>query len=281
MAMHRAGPRGGTTGAEQLLFTPGPRLGWVFRDRRELAAPFPEPQPSPQAIGAQAADAEQAWRRAWKWIGMPSALVAAMVLALEGCAQVVNGSFSPGTLLTAIVLCTPGLVYAGWQWWRREQWRGIDPGQEYRQALAGWSQRAAGHEDAELARLSGQPEWGSLTVPAGRTDVYGGSAAGGPARLAAPRPPPPAPRPPPGPAPAPPPRPGQRSPPGPPAGPPAPPGAPRPAGPPPRRPPRGCPDGSPPPGQARPPSSSPEPKSSPAPTPNDSPGPASSARSPS
>ena len=27
--------------AGELLFTPGPRLGWVFRDRRELALPYP------------------------------------------------------------------------------------------------------------------------------------------------------------------------------------------------------------------------------------------------
>ncbi|MFZ0166215.1 MAG: hypothetical protein WAL12_21755, partial [Trebonia sp.] len=39
---------------QDLLFTPGPRLGWVFRDRRELAAPYPEPEPSPHAVHAQA-----------------------------------------------------------------------------------------------------------------------------------------------------------------------------------------------------------------------------------
>jgi hypothetical protein len=182
MAMHPAHPRSQTTGAEQLLFTPGPRLGWVFRDRSELATPFPEPQPTPQAIGAQAAvevaAAGQAWRRAWKWAGLPSALVAAMVIALEGCGQAETGQFSIGTLLTALVLCSPGLAYAGWQWQRYQQWRAIDPGQEYQQALDGWSQRAAWHQHAELTRLSGQPEWGSVTIPAGRTDIFGGTAAG-------------------------------------------------------------------------------------------------------
>jgi hypothetical protein len=48
MPMHRARPQSEIPGTEQLLFTPGPRLGWVFRDRQELTAPFPEPQPSPQ-----------------------------------------------------------------------------------------------------------------------------------------------------------------------------------------------------------------------------------------
>jgi hypothetical protein len=180
--MRPAHPPPETTGTEQLLFSPGPRLGWVFRDRRELALPFPEPQPTPQAIGAQAgaevAAAGQAWRRAWKWAGLPSALVAAMVIFLEGCGQVETGRFSLGTVLTALVLCSPGLAYAGWQWQRYQQWRAIDPGQEYQQALDGWTQRAAWHQHAELTRLNGQPEWGSLTVPAGRTDIFGGTAAG-------------------------------------------------------------------------------------------------------
>jgi hypothetical protein len=180
--MRPAHPRSETTGAEQLLFTPGPRLGWVFRDRSELAAPFPEPRPTPQAIGAQAAAevaaAGQAWRRAWKWAGLPSALVAAMVIFLEGCGQAETGRFSLGTVLTALVLCSPGLAYAGWQWQRYQQWRAIDPGQEYHQALDGWAQRAAWHQHAELTRLNGQPEWGSVTIPAGRTDVFGGTPAG-------------------------------------------------------------------------------------------------------
>lgn len=38
---------------QQLLFTPGPRLGWVFRDRREIALAYSEPRPNPQAIQAQ------------------------------------------------------------------------------------------------------------------------------------------------------------------------------------------------------------------------------------
>ena len=38
------------------LFTPGPRLGWVFRDRYELAVPYPELAPDPQAIQARIAD---------------------------------------------------------------------------------------------------------------------------------------------------------------------------------------------------------------------------------
>ena len=33
--------------ALERLFTPGARLGWIFRDLRQLAAPFSEPEPDP------------------------------------------------------------------------------------------------------------------------------------------------------------------------------------------------------------------------------------------
>jgi hypothetical protein len=49
---------------------------------------------------------------------------------------------------------------------------------EYHQALAAWEERAAGHENAELARLAGQPEWGSVLLPGPRTDIFGGTLAG-------------------------------------------------------------------------------------------------------
>jgi hypothetical protein len=168
---------------QELLFTSGPRLGWVFRDRRELAVPYPEPEPSPHAIQAQAAArmaaSEQAWQRAWKWVGKPSIALALLLVLLAGCAKSVSGSFNLGlTAITIFVLCGPGFGYAGWQWLRREQARDVLPEQEYQQALADWDQRATGHENAELSRLAGQPEWGSAIIPARRTDVFGGTLAG-------------------------------------------------------------------------------------------------------
>lgn len=166
-----------------LLFTSGPRLGWVFRDRRELVAPYPEPEPSPHAIQARAAaritSAEQAWQRAWKWAGKPSIALALILVLLAGCAKSVSGSFNLGlTAVTILVLCSPGLAYCGWRWLQREQARDVTPQQDYQQALAVWDQRATEHEAAELARLAGQPEWGSATIPARRTDIFGGSLAG-------------------------------------------------------------------------------------------------------
>ena len=76
------------------------------------------------------------------------------------------------------MLCGPGLGYAGWCWLHREQTRATTPEQEYHQALARWEERAAGHENAELARLAGQPEWGTVLIPGHRTDIFGGTLAG-------------------------------------------------------------------------------------------------------
>jgi len=168
---------------QDLLFTPGPRLGWVFRDRRELAAPYPEPEPSPHAVHAQAAarmaTAERAWQRTWKWVGKPSIGLALLLVVLAGCARSVSGNFSLGlTAVTLLVLCGPGFAWTGWQWLRREQARDVTPEQEYQQAMADWDQRATDHESAELARLAGQPEWGSVIIPPRRTDVFGGTLAG-------------------------------------------------------------------------------------------------------
>jgi len=167
----------------ELLFTPGPRLGWVFRDRRELAAAYPEPEPDARVIQARAderiAAAELAWQRTWKWIGKPSIGLALLLLALAGCSRAVSGSFSLGlTVVTIAATCGPGLAWTGWQWLRRDQARDVTPQQEYQQAVADWDQRAAGHEAAELARLAIQPEWDSATIPARRTDVFGGTLAG-------------------------------------------------------------------------------------------------------
>ena len=178
---HRAGPA--TADRRELLFTPSPRLGWVFRDHRELAAPYHEPEPSPHIVQAQASQravaAEQALARAWRWAGKLSIALAVILVVLAGCAKSVSGSFDLGlTAVTVVVLCGPGLAYTGWCWLRREQARNLTPEQEYRQALASWRQRAAEHEAAELARLANQPEWGSVTCPSQRTGIFDGTPAG-------------------------------------------------------------------------------------------------------
>jgi hypothetical protein len=167
-----------------LLFTPGPRLGWVFRDRRELADPYREPEPSPHSVQADAAAriaaAELAWQRTWKWVGKPSIGLALLLLVLAGCARSVSGStFSLGlTAVTILALCGPGFAWTGWQWLRREQARDVTPEQEFQQAMTDWDERATWHETAELARLAAVPEWGSATILPRRTDIFGGTPAG-------------------------------------------------------------------------------------------------------
>jgi hypothetical protein len=81
-------------------------------------------------------------------------------------------------------LCGPGLGYTGWCWLERDKARDILPEHLYRQAVAGWEQRSASHHASEMARLAGQPEWGSADVPPRRTDVFGGTLPGWEALLA-------------------------------------------------------------------------------------------------
>jgi len=53
-----------------------------------------------------------------------------------------------------------------------------EPETEITAAQAQWAGRAAGHEQAELDRVAGVPEWGSADLRTPRTDVYGGTLAG-------------------------------------------------------------------------------------------------------
>jgi hypothetical protein len=165
------------------LFTAGPRLGWVFRDRRELAVPYPEPGPSQNDFrahaAARAAAADRALARAWRWAGWWSTGLAVILALATSCSA--GGWAGPDgkvNAITIIVLCGPGMAWTAWCWVQRNQARALAGGQDYQQALAAWGQRAAQHETAEQARLAGQPEWGSVTIPASRTDAFGGTLAG-------------------------------------------------------------------------------------------------------
>jgi hypothetical protein len=168
---------------QDLLFTPGPRLGWVFRDRRELAAPYPEPGPSQNDFRAhttaRAAAADRALARAWRWAGWWSTGLALILALATSCSA--SGWAGPDAkvnAITIIVLCGPGMAWTTWGWVQRNQARALAGDQDYQQAQAAWGQRAAQHEATELGRLSGMPEWGSVIIPASRTDVFGGTLAG-------------------------------------------------------------------------------------------------------
>jgi hypothetical protein len=179
-----AGPPPAQADPRRLLFTGGPRLGWAFRDRRELVSPYPEPKPGPQAIQEQAdarvAAADARFRRAWKWAGKPSIALALILVLLAACARTEGGGgFSPLlALITGIIVCAPGLAWTGWCWLERDKARDTPPEQAFRQAVTAWEQRAAQHSGTEMNRLAGVPEWGSVTIPPRRTDVFGGTLAG-------------------------------------------------------------------------------------------------------
>jgi hypothetical protein len=165
------------------LFTPGARLGWVFRDPRRLAAPFAEPEPDPEGtrgqVAARAAAAQAKHARACRWVVKPS-LAAGLSLGLIAVyldgrhhvlAAVVFG-------LAAAAAAGGGLGYtAGTWWWQRQAGR-ADPDTEYHQARRAWEQRAAAHLETELARLGPVPLWSSTEPPTRRTDVFGGDLPG-------------------------------------------------------------------------------------------------------
>jgi hypothetical protein len=169
------------------LFTPGPRLGWVFRDRRQLAAPFPEPRPDLEAMREaavqQAEAAKKAYRKIRKFLGIPSTLLFVVLLLANGCAANISGSGPPLVSdLIALVICGPGMTVTFLRWRKvRQAAATVDRvGDDHQQATAAWQQRAEAWQRAELTRLDEVAEWGSAMLPPGtlRTDVFGGSLRG-------------------------------------------------------------------------------------------------------
>ncbi|MGH3158542.1 MAG: hypothetical protein ACRDNF_18485, partial [Streptosporangiaceae bacterium] len=171
---------GGAHEQRALLFTPGARLGWIFRDRRELAAPYPQAPPDEAgmqgAAAARAQEAEDRYQKVRKWVGVPSLAVLVLLLLLAGCEKQINGQATiGGTVLTALILGIPGIIVTSMYWQRREQAKQLKPEEDYQQALEVWQQGATAHEQAELARLHDAIEWGSAEPPTQRVDVFGGS----------------------------------------------------------------------------------------------------------
>jgi hypothetical protein len=182
-----AGPVAAGADRRAGLFTPGPRLGWVFRDRRQLAAPFPEPRPDLEAMRAaaaqQAESAEKAYRKIRKFLGIPSTLLFVVLLLANGCAANINGSGPPLVSdLIALVICGPGMTLTFLRWRKARQAAAavsrVDD--DHQRAIAAWQQREEAWQRAELTRLEQVDEWGSAVLPSGtlRTDVFGGSLRG-------------------------------------------------------------------------------------------------------
>ena len=169
------------------LFTPGPRLGWVFRDRRQLAEPFPEPRPDFDAMRAaaaqQAESAEKAYRKIRKFLGIPSTLLFVVLLLANGCAANINGSGPPVVSdLIALVICGPGMTLTFLRWRKARQAAAAVTRvpDDHQRAAAAWQQREEAWQRAELGRLDHVDEWGSAEVSAAapRVNVFGGSLRG-------------------------------------------------------------------------------------------------------
>jgi hypothetical protein len=171
---------GGAVGQRALLFTPGARLGWIFRDRRELAAPYPSSPPDEaglrQQVEARVQEADDSYQQMRKWAGIPSVTLLLAVLLLLGLERALFGHVTTGgTLLAGLILSVPGIAVTSVYWQKREQAKQLRDGEDYQQALQEWQQRATAHEQAELSRLHDAVEWGSAEPPTRRVDVFGGS----------------------------------------------------------------------------------------------------------
>ena len=169
------------------LFTAGPRLGWVFRDRRLLAAPFPEPQPDLDAMkaaaGQRATTAETSYRKFRTWLGMPSGILLVVLLLANGCQANTTGTGPPlAADLFALILCGPGITITFVKWRRARQAATavgyVDA--EHQHALAAWERREAAWQQAEFGKLGTAAEWGSVMLPGSALsiDVFGGSLPG-------------------------------------------------------------------------------------------------------
>jgi hypothetical protein len=177
MATQSVDPQQGTPEQQQLLLvTPGPRLGWTFRDRRSLRAPFPQPPPNFEGIrwevAHRVAAAQRSWQKTSYW-PVPT-LVAGPLLWFF----LDRGHSIWLLFVVAVVIAGPLLAWSGWQAKQLRQAKASDPQRLYQVAYGQWAQQAAAWEQAELTRLAGVPEWGSAGTPAQRTDVFGGTLAG-------------------------------------------------------------------------------------------------------
>jgi hypothetical protein len=145
--------------------------------------PYAEPPPDPELIRQQtavrAAAASRAYESARTWVLRPSLMLAIVIAVLAGCVKAVSpGMHTSGVFIAAVVLAVPGVAWTLWRLQQRSEAVAINPAQVYELAYRERDQRAAWHEEQELQRLRGVPEWTSAEPPALRTDVFGGTLAG-------------------------------------------------------------------------------------------------------
>src|SRR5450756_1244980 len=119
MTMQPAGLQDQATGAERLLFTSGPRLGWVFRDRRQAITAYTEPEPDPQALaaGSELAGerAERSWRFSLRWVARPLLPLALVLYAAGTLARDATHRAHPGALAwLPFAVAAAGIARTAW-----------------------------------------------------------------------------------------------------------------------------------------------------------------------
>jgi hypothetical protein len=173
------------------LFSPDPRLGWVFRDRfwflRRFTEPAPQRQPLPQYLAQRVAQTEELAARRLRRT-LPLSITAGVVLLLfSACSAgdfVLSRTPVPtGALLLSLIVTAPG---AALTWYAVRQRNSAKQAFElaerqsagrHETASADWRSRKQAYEAAEQARLNALPEWGAVARPASarRLDVFGGT----------------------------------------------------------------------------------------------------------
>ncbi|MFI0407800.1 hypothetical protein [Actinomadura sp. 3N508] len=179
---------GGLRTRVERLFSPEPRLGWVFRDRWWFLRPFAEVPPQrralPEYLARRVAETERLARR-HRSRTLPMSLGIAAILALfAGCgaaATSVPNTVPLAMLLFAAMAAAPGVVLTAWAARQRQGAREAHELAQrqnatgYHDQARQWQARKQAHESAERARLDGLPEWGAARRPAHRLDVFGGT----------------------------------------------------------------------------------------------------------
>ena len=163
------------------LFAAPAKLGWVFRDRRLLTAPFPEPVPQPvdgqvlAQMQVTLAAAKQHWRKVrGKGIRAVVVLSIGLVLAhkLAGADQryyLIFLAFAAGLTVIQVVSSGSRCQLAAAAISRASR--------RHERALMAWERRNQSHENAEAKRVADFDEWGPAVLPprVDRLDVFGGS----------------------------------------------------------------------------------------------------------
>jgi hypothetical protein len=174
-----------------LLFSPEPRLGWIFRDRWSFYTPFTEPAPQPQRLPeylhqqvvATEQVAQQRLRRT-----LPLSITAFVVLALFSACAASDYSLGKtpvplGSILLALVCLGPGAALTGIAVSARRNARETyelasrQADQAYETAMRDWQARRHHHEANEQGAANARPEWGAVPRPLSqrRLDVFGGT----------------------------------------------------------------------------------------------------------